>query len=280
VLLGVAAVMLVGASPAHAAPAKTEHTQHARRGALRAAYSYQSLRATPYLALNGHIRIWNGTRLVVNRGIGPGWGPGGTVHHGKVAPARVISILQLDGTGPREVVLNLWAGGAHCCARTYVFTGSHRTVHDWGDFPPARKDVDGDGKPEFHAVDARFAYAFSSFAESLFPVSVWNYADGAFHDVTRSYPAEMQADFARQYAEYTTARDAGSPAGVRSALAAYAADGYLLGQGDAAMAVVQAAVDARQTGTAKTDTDPFWEPGYLGTLRAMLIRFGYAPPAA
>jgi hypothetical protein len=55
------------------------------------------------------------------------------------------------------------------------------------------------------------------------------------------------------------------------ALAAYAADGYSLGQGDQAMAVVQQAVDAGQTSTA---TDPFDD--FPGKLQQVLHEDGYA----
>ena len=34
---------------------------------------------------------------------------------------------------------------------------------------------------------------------------MWSYSGNALHDVTPSYPAEVQADMARQYAEYQAA---------------------------------------------------------------------------
>jgi len=75
---------------------------------------------------------------------------------------------------------------------------------------------------------------------------------------------------AAQYARYQDARVAGDAGSVRAALAAYAADGYSLGQGDAAMAVVQAADAAGET---QRPRDRF--PDYLGTLRKLLRDLGY-----
>jgi len=57
---------------------------------------------------------------------------------------------------------------------------------------------------------------------------------------------------------------------VRSALAAYAADAKVLGRLPEAMAVVQAAIDADQTGSGVTEDDPNWQPDFLGTLKRLV----------
>jgi hypothetical protein len=89
-------------------------------------------------------------------------------------------------------------------------------------------------------------------------------------DVTRSFPAEVQADQAKHYATYQSALAAGNPGGVRNALAAYVADGYTLGQGDAAMAVLQAAIAA-----GELDDDSSSTSDYLEKLRQLLREDGY-----
>lgn len=274
-LLIVAGLGLLAATVPASAAAR-EHTQRVQRGALRAEFSYSDR-----VRLPGHsrIRIWSHGRLIVNR-LPRFGGPGYAERAGKPVTARALSIRQLDGTGPPEVVLNLFSGGAHCCWTTLIFTGAHRTTKQWGDTSPLLKDADGDGKPEFHAVDTSFAYAFTSFAGSRFPAQVWKYADGRMQDITPSFPAEVQANFDQQFATYQTAREAHDPGGVRGALAAYAADGYSLGRGDPAMAVVQAAVDAGEAGTKVTQRDPFWEPNYVGALRDLLRKGGYDRSAA
>ena len=262
------ALAVAASAPAHAA-AQPTHTENARQGAVRAAYSFTpTLRGSTYV--RARIRIWNGARLIVNHPIAL------TSHY---AGTRELSIHQLDGAGPPEVVLNQFSGGAHCCWTTWIYTGARRVVEGWGHNLPVLRDVDGDGVPEFHGFDTRWAYAFGSFASSGFPAKVWRYTGSGVGDVSRAFPAEIQADMAQQYSRYQAALGAqgGQGAeGVRGALAAYAADGYTLGQGDQAMGVVQAADSAGQTGTAKSETDPFWEPDYMGRLRALLHRLGYA----
>jgi hypothetical protein len=49
-----------------------------------------------------------------------------------------------------------------------------------------------------------------------------------------------------------------------------AADAQVLGRMPEAMAVVQAAIDAGQTGAGVTDSDPNWQPDFLGTLKRLL----------
>ena len=256
-------LLVAGASaaPARAASVGREHVQHARQGAVRAEYRY---RFEKHQA-RGRLRIWShGRRIVDMRADQYASGVG-----------RVVSVRQLDGTGPPEVLLNVYSGGAHCCWDTLIFTGRHRVRQHWGHGLPKLRDADGNGKPEFHGLDTRFAYAFASFAQSRFPAQVTSYSGNALHDVTASYPTEVKADMARQYAEYRAAVGARDRGLVRGALAAYAADGFSLGQGDAAMAVVQAAADAGEAGTATSRDDPFWEPGYVAKLRTLLRELGY-----
>jgi hypothetical protein len=264
----VAALALAAAAspPAHAAARRT-HVQNARLGAVRAAYSYRDT------AFGSHdharLKIWNGGRLIVNH----------PFRFALVPPVgtRALLIRQLDGTRPPEVILNQYTGGTHCCASSLIYTGARRVAVQWGDFVPDVRDVDGDGKPEFHGSNSAFDYAFGSFASTYQPVKVWRFTGAGVIDVTRAYPAEVQADMARAYSFYQSALSQHQSAEiVRGTLAGYAADGYTLGQGDQAMAVVQTAYDAGEAGTAKTATDAFWEPDFVGKLRDLLHRLGYA----
>jgi len=264
--------MAVAPAAAVAAPHRL-HTQTARQGSLRAEFSFRDT-PQPIWWSQGRIKIWRGGHLIVNRVTGSG--PPPDYRNNKTVPGRGLSIRQLDGTGPPEVMVTLFSGGVHCCFDTWIYTGTHRAKKGWGHIaPPTLRDADGDGKPEFHGIDTGFAYAFGSFASSRFPAKVWNYANGRINDVTSSFPAEVQADMAEQYAGYQECLAATetdyAPSCVRGALAAYAADGYSLGQGDQAMAVVQQAIDAGQTSTA---TDPFDD--FLGKLQEILHAGGYA----
>jgi hypothetical protein len=248
--------------PAPAGAATRERVIKAQSGSVRATLTFRYYSPLSKAWMKSRLRIWSGGKLIVNRAGGFGQ---------RVAGLRLLTVRQLDGTGPPEVLLHAFSGGAHCCWTTAIYTGRHRTIQQWGHiYVPQLRDVDGDGRPEFHGFDTSFAYAFSSFGQSAFPAKVWSYSGLAVHDVTSSFPAEVQADMASQYARYQDARAAGDAGSVRSALAAYAADGYSLGQGDAAMAVVQAADAAGETQRAR---DRF--PDYIATLRKRLRDLGY-----
>jgi hypothetical protein len=277
VAFGVAVTgMAVAPAAAVAAPHRL-HVQTARQASLRAEFSFRDLDPASTWWYRARIKIWSHGRLIVNR---PNfYGPPPVYRNNKTVPERAVFIRQLDGTGPPEVVINLWSGGMHCCSESWIFTGVHLAKKTWGHFnPPKLRDADGDGKPEFHGIDTGFAYAWGSFASSRFPAKVWSYAGGTINDVTRSFPAEVQADMARQYAGYQeclTGENPNRSECVRGALAAYAADGYSLGQGDQAMAVVQAAVDAGQADPGPGD-DSSAMPDYLEKLRQTLHDLGYA----
>ncbi len=250
-----AAAIGVALALAAAAPAQAARVQYAREGALRASYTF----GKNYKP--GTLRIWHRGRLIVNR-------RAYTYH---LVRGRILSIRQLDGTGPPEVLLNLYSGGTHCCSESWIYTGAKRVRKQWGhgEAPPLRDD-DGDGKPEFHGYDTSFAYAFASFGGSRFPVKVWRYERGAVRDVTASFPAKVGADMAEHLACYHQTVATGATEGVRACLAAYAADAQVLGRLPEAMAVVQAAIDAGQTGAGVTDSDPNWQPDFLGTLKRLL----------
>jgi hypothetical protein len=262
-------LVIAGAS---AAPARAgfhfrERVRNAQLGSVRAEFRYK-LDSRSRFWQSGRLRIWDHGRLIVKRADKYGYAGAYTL------PS--LAVVQLDATGPPEVVLNLYSGGAHCCFAVEIYTGKHRLRRDWGHFgAPVLRDVDGDGRLEFHGFDSNFAAAFGSFGSSRLPAKVWSYSAGTLTDVTSSYPAEVQADMAQQYAAYQEALTSPYSENVRAALAAYAADAYTLGQGEAAMAIVQAAVDAGGTAGGKSDDDPAYEQDYISTLRDMLRTLGY-----
>jgi len=139
-----------------------------------------------------------------------------------------FQIRDLDRDGSPEVWADFYSGGAHCCTESVVYYGAGdrlRTVtHLWGN---QEYELQKDGT--LLSADDRFAYGFSSFADSLFPPQVWRYQAGKFNDVTRQYPALIRAEAKEHLQRYREAQRTQS--GVVSALAAYVADQFLLGQG-------------------------------------------------
>jgi HYR domain len=155
-----------------------------------------------------------------------------------VAPGRYgtrnsIAVRDLDGDGEPEVILDLYWGGAHCCAWSDIYsykatTGTYTLqVHFWADVPYRFSDLNHDGRPEFNSVDTRFAYVFTDFADSFFPVQMWTYTNGKLADVTRRFPALIKRDARELWRTYLRRRNRHGD-DVRGVLAAYVAVSYLV----------------------------------------------------
>jgi hypothetical protein len=146
-----------------------------------------------------------------------------------------LKVQDLDGDQEPEVVLDLFSGGAHCCGFSQIYHYNADTkryspvIQFWGHTDQSNlQDLDGDGIPEFASFDSRFAYRFASFADSGFPLQVWQYRQGSMVDVTRNFPQRVYSDAYLYWNLYIEARQTGRE--VKGLLAAYLADKYLLGE--------------------------------------------------
>lgn len=191
-----------------------------------------------------------------------------------------LFVKDLDADGEPEVVLDLYTGGAHCCAQSIVYryrADLHRYrsgFHDWGNVGYRIVELDHGGGPELRSADDRFAYVFTSFAFSRFPVRIWRFDHGRFLDVTRQFPAAVEGDAHRIWATYLSFRR--QQADVRGALAAWAADMELLDRGSEASKRLQAAYRRGELGPRGDLAG--WPEGraYLRAVDSYLHRFGYA----
>jgi hypothetical protein len=158
--------------------------------------------------------------------------PGDSVLH-----PSAVKVLDLDGDGEPEVLVDVFSGGAHCCLTLRVLrwdgSGYGSSDLDWGDVDYTVQDLDGNGTQDVVGADPRFAYAFSSYADSGFPVLTYNMVGGRPVDTTKKYPRLIAHDAAHWLAAIHHAKRG---ADVRGLLAAYAADQYLLGRGRLATA--------------------------------------------
>jgi hypothetical protein len=239
VLLLVAAMIVVMPSAASA----SVKTETVTRGAVKAVLTYD---------VGPGVFNVSGTHLAIMRsgvtaldtdvpepcngcGIMPAGSTGGT--------AKSLQVADLDGDGEPEVLLDIYTGGAHCCVDTWIyrFNGSSYTgtPAEWGDVGYTLKDLDGDGVPELRSADDRFAYAFTSYAESWFPPRVWQFRAGRLSDVTRRYPSLAKADAKRILRIYHGKNR--RKLDLRGAVAAYVADQYLLGHGSRGWKLVRSA---------------------------------------
>lgn len=99
--------------------------------------------------------------------------------------------------------------------------------HDWGNTAYSISDLNKDGLPELQSGDDRFAYAFSSYAASGYPLKVWRYEDGQLQDATEQYPEAIRQSAEQNWQNVLRAQTESRE--VRGYLAAYLADQYALG---------------------------------------------------
>lgn len=169
-------------------------------------------------------------RPVTPEGCGRGFcGFGG---FGRWGPS--LRVADLSGTGAPEVALLFYTDGAHCCfgAQVYRQVPNGRYVlaaeRIFGNPPGRIRDLDGDGRPELVTGDNRFAYRFTAYAFSRWPLRVWSFERGRLMDRTRSHRRHVRADAARLWREYRRGR--GRRSDMRGVFAGWAGDMCLLGR--------------------------------------------------
>jgi hypothetical protein len=194
------------------------------------------------------------------------------------ASPKPLDLLELDEDGEPEAVVGAFTGGAHCCviAIVYRWNGSayEKAEHNFLDAGYGLEDLDHDGRAEFVSRDARFAYLYGSFAESVFPIQIYAF-DNAFIDVTAGFPDQVREDASTLRHEYKRRAKTRRKLGVRTALAAYVADLYSADLDEKAKRVLRKALHRglldRQT---RFDTGPFGKR-FIRNLNRTLDEFGY-----
>jgi hypothetical protein len=195
-------------------------------------------------------------------------------------PRQSVLAVDLDNSGEPEVVVDLYTGGAHCCSYSLIYgysaaTGGYvRLRHDWGNVGYVLRDIGRDGIFEFDSGDDRFAFAFSSFAESRFPVQIWRFRPTRLVDVTRRFPVQVRRQARRIFRALPAERR--RHLDLRGFLAAYQADNYLLGRRQAARGWRQLRAMARR-GQIRRPPGAVGPSGarYLKALHRFLRRLGY-----
>ncbi|MGA2668269.1 MAG: hypothetical protein ABSF32_05065 [Ignavibacteria bacterium] len=100
---------------------------------------------------------------------------------------RITSINtdDLEGKGNKFIFIETYSGGAHCCTYLlaakitedkFIFTDSIW----WGNSGYEIKDINNDGEKEVIGYNDIFAYAFTNFAQSAFPIAIYKFKDGKF----------------------------------------------------------------------------------------------------
>jgi len=146
-------------------------------------------------------------------------------------------------------------------------------VHTWGNVDYSVADINRDGRPELVSADDRFAYVFTSFAGSLFPIGIWHFEEGRLVDVTRLFPNAVKRDRAKLLNTYRSFRR--QKIDVRGVLAAWMADMSLLGEQERGWATLEGAYRRGELGPRPDLTG--WPQGraYIRTLRTFLRKLDY-----
>jgi subtilisin-like proprotein convertase family protein len=190
-----------------------------------------------------------------------------------------VKLRDLDGGEP-EVLVDLYSGGAHCCLFTLILRWDaaarryRSTLGYWGNYGSRLSDLDGDGKPEFSAFDERFVYEFTAYVFSSAPIRIWSYEEGKLVDVTRRFPALIQKSAAINLGYYMKARGDRNT-DVRSYVAAYVADQYLLGDPAEGKRVLDLALKRGDLGRGTRLLGLPAGKAYVAALMRGLRRWGY-----
>jgi len=259
-----------------AAPAALATTQTAHGGNVSATFTFQ-----------GKVPKFHGLHLTISRG-------GATVYDqpvvakfcgklcwpGPVVGGRsAVRVVDLEGTGEPDVVLDLYSGGAHCCTVVQIFsfdpgTATYvKTERVFGDPDAKIVDLGHNGHFEFLTADDSFAYAFTDFAASGLPLQVLNFSGGRFHDVTKAYPALVRKDAALWLKTFKgmSRQHFQDSVGV---IAAWAADEYRLGKSAAANRYLSAQAKAGHLNSPLGRSVPQGQR-FVAALKKFLRRHGY-----
>jgi hypothetical protein len=189
-----------------------------------------------------------------------------------------LAVRELDGDGEPEVIVGGFTGGAHCCVLALVYrwngSGYATAEHNFLDPGYRLEDLDRDGRYEFRSADARFAFLYGSFAESVFPVQIVRFEGTRFADVTRAFPDAVAKDTRRVRREYRRRTNSSNQLGVRSALAAYVADLYQLDRGRAANRTLRSALRRGLLEPGRFTVGPDGRK-FIRNLKRHLHRWGY-----
>ncbi len=192
-----------------------------------------------------------------------------------------VKVEHLDGGEP-EVLVDLFSGGAHCCYFTLILRWDaaakryRSTLAYWGNYGSRLVDLDHDGKLEFSAFDERFVYTFSAYVFSAAPIQLWRYRKGRLVDVTRQYPALIRKDAAALWKIYLDGRRQ-KDVDLRTYVAAYVADQYLLGRGAEAKRVLDLALKRGDLGRGTTMLGSPAGTAFVTELNKLLRKWGYIP---
>jgi hypothetical protein len=251
-------------------------TQTVKEEGLAATFTYHG---TSPLSQNPHLEITQDGKVVFDQPVSSLW-CGKECSPNVIAGARnVVHIVRLQRLGPPSVVLDLYSGGAHCCAieQVYSFEANsariHKTEHDFGDPGVQLVKLGAGGSYDFLSANDVFAYAFTDFAASGLPIEILSFSGDAFHNVTRSFPGLIAKD-AKQWMSAFDQQASSHYQDSVGVVAAWAADEDMLGH---SASVARFLAHQAQAGHLNSALSPVTSSGrkYVVALQKFLRQNGY-----
>jgi hypothetical protein len=275
----IAALVAACACLVLAGPAAAD-VRHAQLGDVSAALSYTQ---HPGFESGLWLRVTRAGKLVYSNPITTASGRPGSLHQRprvrQFLGAR-LRVLDLNGDGMGEAVVDLAERGAYCCSHTVIAGagaagGWRATELDWGSFGSAAESEPIKDGYLLVGRDARLEERFTPHVLSFEPVQVWRWDDGVVQDVSKQQPLVVQGDLSRLLAQERTLLRRADHATIdlRGLATAIAGDQLLLGQRDQATQTLQADVAAGRfhVSSGSGPTGAAFPPALL----ALLGRLGY-----
>jgi hypothetical protein len=160
-----------------------------------------------------------------------------------------IEQVQFESGGKKYVFINFFSGGAHCCSSLLIgeLKGDKFVKLDsafYGNSGYSIEDINNDGTKEILSGNDMFAYAFTNYSETRFPIRIQKIKNDKLKDVTSDFEdivlkeikefkndldelAKQKIECPTNDEEDTFNTDAGS---LKTILAAIVADYYSIGK--------------------------------------------------
>lgn len=251
-------------------------TQTVTKENVTATFTYHG---TSPLSQNPHLRVSLNGKVVYDQPVTSEWCGKECSPNVIVGARKVVHIVHLQPKGLPSVVLDLYSGGAHCCAieQVYSFKPNSATVekteHNFGDPGVQLVKLGANGSFDLLSADDTFAYAFTDFAASGLPIELLSFSHDAFHNITRSFP-DLIAKDANQWMSAFRAQASTRYQDSVGVVAAWAADEDMLGHSAAVAGFLANQAKAGHLNSALSPDTPSGQK-YVIALQNFLRKHGY-----
>ena len=229
---------------------------------------------------NPHLTITRAGTVLYNRLVTSSWCARECWPEIVTAGQSALHVVTLSAHGAPAVVLDLYSGGAHCCTLEQVYsTRSNSKVvtkseYNFGDPGVRIVRIGASGTTDFLSADDAFAYAFTDYAASGMPIRILSFSNGAFHDVTRSFPKLVAKDALMWKKAFDASRSGGYQDTV-GVVAAWAADEDMLGHFALVGSFLAAQLKAGHLNSALNPVQPGGQR-FVTALEKFLVAHHYA----